>query len=681
MLHEISTQDNPPANGKARKHKRILAGLFAFFLVCFCFGGCTIFKTEQPLPKGAAKNEILTMTAVDQSKTLITAYYEYGVPYQELEAMIEAAFPEVDLVMVHLGVNDAAYALRQGLQNNTEIDLVFSKNLPSVSDIAGELFVDLSSQEFAGNYFSSALNNCADREGRLYCLPGPSDVYGVVYDRTLFQENGWEVPHSYSEFVALVDEINRAGLTVSESTDGASQTVEVKAIQPALMYADAFQIVFNTFAYPAVYSGAANQQWLMDYQDGRGSMIGHMEPAAERLKALAQDGVISAEDFEVRPRWRSEMLYTTHSTAMIFENQNAYSNNMDYVEDAEKRHEVGIFPFWTSDEPDSDYLYAITSYYMAINRAVAEQSEEKGRLLLEILDFLSQPDAQKRLVSGGMRISNVQGVPIAINDFSREVQKTIEEQHIIHNFFLAGTDGVGVVEWALRDNAALLLEGKMNTEEWLRAADEARDDFLQGTPTQKTYGIAERTFTKLETVQLMGDMYREATGAPIALVFSGYGSDGVTGRIYSGAITEETLNDISPIVPTSQDECGIACGMLSGKQIMDILSGLGYAQSHEYVLASGLQVRFAPWHAPGERLLGCSLMDGTALDPAKMYLVAYFSGSLKNAQGDALIVSDEKILPECWEEIFLDWLEQHDGILHVPEITTELIWTTGLDEE
>ena len=74
-------------------------------------------------------------------------------------------------------------------------------------------------------------------------------------------------------------------------------------------------------------------------------------------------------------------------------------------------------------------------------------------------------------------------------------------------------------------------------------------------------------------------------------------------------------------------------------------------------------------------------MDGTALDPAKMYLVAYFSGSLKNAQGDALIVSDEKILPECWEEIFLDWLEQYDGILHVPEITTELIWTTGLDEE
>lgn len=122
------------------------------------------------------------------------------------------------------------------------------------------------------------------------------------------------------------------------------------------------------------------------------------------------------------------MMYSAHSTAMIFGNQKAKFNNDDHVESVEERHETGIFPLWISDEPDSDYIYAIPSYYIAVNRNVVEQNREKGRLLMEIVYYLNRPDAQKQMVSGGMQISNVQGVQV--DDFSRDIRETIAGYHI-----------------------------------------------------------------------------------------------------------------------------------------------------------------------------------------------------------------------------------------------------------
>ena len=350
----------------------------SFYLICnlillLCCMGCE----KQELPQGAKENDILTMEPVDQDKTMVTVHYEFGIPYREIEALIEDGFPQVDIVMVHDGSDDAEYAVRQNLLHGLECDIILSRGISTVGDIAPEYLVDLSAESFVGNYNLSAIDPCADIEGNLYYLPGPSDVYGVVYDKTMFAENGWEIPHSYSEFVELIEVINQAGLRAEEQVDGETREVTVKALQPSFKFADAFQIMFDVFSYDQVYRGVENQQWLRAYQKGEGSMVGHMEPAVDTLKRLMADGIFSTEDFAVKPRDRSRMLYHDHTTAMIFENQNAFINNIDYEQDETLRHEMGIFPFWTSDEPDSDYLYAIPSFYMAINRAAVKESKEK----------------------------------------------------------------------------------------------------------------------------------------------------------------------------------------------------------------------------------------------------------------------------------------------------------------
>lgn len=628
-----------------------------------CFGSCNKNKS---LPQGAKKNDILTMTPVNQDKTMITVHYEDGVQEDKIEELIEEKFDKVDVVMVHDGSTNSAYPLRQNLINGIECDFILSRSMPSVGDIASEYLLDLSVESFVGNYYLTALDSCVGADERLYYLPGTSDIYGVVYDRTLFEENGWKVPQSYSEFVELINAINNSG---------------IKALQPSLMYADAFQIIFDTFSYDKVYRGVENQQWLLDYQDGKSSMVGHMEPGVDIFKRLYADGIISKEDFDVEPGKRSRMLYREHTTAMIFENQNAYEYNVLYSNSDGHKHEVGIFPFWTSDEENSDYLYSIPAYYMAINKKSADESKEKKELLLDIMSYLSRPETQKKLVENGMQISNVEGVSIVENDFTKDVKKTIDEGRIISTFSYAGADTNRAVEWTMRDTACDMLDGKMSVEEWLRLADDTRDRYIKREDVSEVYGKAEKTFTKLETAQLVGDMYRYETGAAFALVFVGSDSEGVNGYLYKGNITDDSLECISPSNINKFDKCGIAKGTLTGQQIMDYLSGKEGIDSDnpgEHIVASGLKVEYAPWKKKGDWLISCTLPDGTKINPESKYEVAYYAGSLKvieDEKVEAAYIDDEVILEGTWEEHFISWLKNMGGVLKEKELTTKLIWT------
>ena len=83
----------------------------------------------------------------------------------------------------------------------------------------------------------------------------------------MFEENGWQVPHSYSEFVDLIHTIDNSGLTAVEKFDG-EEEVPLRAVRPSLYFSDAFQLLVHSFAYDKVFAGKDNLKWLTDYQHG-----------------------------------------------------------------------------------------------------------------------------------------------------------------------------------------------------------------------------------------------------------------------------------------------------------------------------------------------------------------------------------------------------------------------------
>jgi ABC-type glycerol-3-phosphate transport system substrate-binding protein len=673
--------------------KRIYAGLLALLLV-LSLTGCGTEQTSATV-QGAYDNEILTTTAVDQDKTMITVRVENSVAQTgTFETLMEETFPNVDFVLVHDGSINSEYTIRADLVSGTACDLILSRRLNTVDDIAADYLLDLSAESFVDNYYVNAVNSCATSEGKLYYLPGPSDVYGIVYDKTMFEENGWQLPHSYSEFVELLNTIREANLTSTYvDSDGNTKTETVVPIQPSMMYPDMFQIVFNTYGYESTFGGTSNYQWLTNYQNGEGSLVGHAETAVQKFKQLFTDGILSLNDWDVQPSTRSAMMYTYHTTAMIIECQNAVGYAESYAENSGDPegtlHEIAMMPFWTSDNSNSDYVYSIPSFYMAINKASAEESAEKKALLLEIYSFLSSAEGQELLIDGGAQISSVKGVTAGDSAFAEAIQNTVSSGRIVSNFYLAAGENSKQVEKQLRSTAPDMIQGTMSVKDWLLAADQVRDEFLAGTDSEETvYGQVETTLTRLESAYTMAEMYKDLTGADIGIAYGGAWRRGTNGHFYAGDITDSSLACVTPYKEASTDEDpewtgSIVTSTLTGQQILDILNnatGLtsgGTAEGEaRYYVAAGLTVKFDPWAAEGSRVLSCKLPSGEDIEPEGTYRVAYFYGSLPDGSLPDGSLPDGS-LGEPWLDSFITWLDQQGGVIKQPSMTIELAYGQG----
>ena len=593
-------------------------------------GGC---GQGGKLPAGAAENEILCLSPVAQDKELVTIHYEYGLDIiHEIETGIEEQFPNVDVVMLHDGASDSTALLKHNLENGTECDIIFSRSINTKPEVAKEYYLDLSGEEFINNFYLTSLDTCVSTDGGLYFLPGPANMYGIIYDKTVLEENGWKASTCYSEFVELIHTIDNSGLTVIEDVDGEKNEVPVRAISPSLKFTDAFRSTFYPFAYSQVFAGKENLEWLTAYQNGEVSMSGHMEPFVEIMKRLVEDGVIRYDDWDYLPRFRLPMLCNSHSTVMIFGPLNTFAN--DAVTNS--NHEYAIMPIYAGDEEGSDYLYSMPTYFMGISKASADVSPERKQLLLDIMSFICSPDAQEKLYGeANVLISNIKGVDPGENSYNTAIQKTIKEGRIITDFYT----------WAeseMDTSAREMLKGEISVEDWFSKCDEARDKWLSGTifAAPEEIGTCEETLTKFETQLAIGQIYRDLTGADIGLVYVNLGDQGANCRLFGGTITTADSNNLAPDRTSAEGE-GLAAGTLTGQQIIDCLNGMDGTVGNSnrwYYVASGLNVEFAPWMPAGQRLISCKLPDGRDIDPDGTYKVAFMSDKIFGIENGELTV-------------------------------------------
>lgn len=72
---------------------------------------------------------------------------------------------------------------------------------------------ELSEADYADYGFVSGSLEGFKKDGKLYGLPRNTDVMLFYYNEKMFEDNGWSVPQTYEELLALADKINEAGIT------------------------------------------------------------------------------------------------------------------------------------------------------------------------------------------------------------------------------------------------------------------------------------------------------------------------------------------------------------------------------------------------------------------------------------------------------------------------------------
>ena len=100
------------------------------------------------------------------------------------------------------------------------------ENYPDIVGIGGdinysnfldaELFMDISDLEETGMVKQSYLDidkelEFIPQEG-IYALPYVANTAGMLYNKEMFEEHGWEIPETWDEFLALCEEIKASGM-------------------------------------------------------------------------------------------------------------------------------------------------------------------------------------------------------------------------------------------------------------------------------------------------------------------------------------------------------------------------------------------------------------------------------------------------------------------------------------
>ena len=642
------------------RNKLTYAMTAAFLLLACSMTGCA--QVQQKTRQGTADHEILTLTPVDQEKMMITMRGTDGVQVSYLEEGIESRFPDVDIVV----------------QNNTWVQADLSHNaaqdilLVNSNVISGwsapEYLIDLSGESYLQNYYLSALKNSESDKG-VYYLPGPSNIYGIVYNKDMFDRNGWEVPETLDEFIALCKTIEDAG---------------IRAIQPALYYKDATRQFFTGFTYEPTFSGVENSAWLEAYRAGNAQMAGHMEPAFEIMQRLIDEGILRAEDFEVRPSERSRMMYKDKSCAMILETQEAVNYALNYSSD--NPPSVAMMPFFSGNGPDSDYLLAVPNYLLCVNKKLEQPgSKDKLAKVNEILAYLSTTEGQKAVTPpDSTMISSIRGMVWNNSEFLSDVTDTIEKGAVVQQPYFVGNSNTEV-DTVLKNDLCLLTQNNISAEQCMADLDTARDRVLAEAeqPLQTTViGRAEQDFTVLQTAQLFADIFRERSNAQIGLCLANTKYQGCNYGLYEGDLIFDEKNEAmldrviqSGFIGTMVDDNGqkLMRFQMTGKNLLETLNESKEGiYSSTYWTASGLKITFAPWAEAGKRVVSVTLPDGTPLDPEAVYTVAAWNGSVD----PELILEVEEYYEDSVVGLFRNRVESQGSIK--PELDDFFIldWNT-----
>ena len=601
------------------KNKRIMRLLLSAVMATAVLTGC-----------GSESNEA---SESSDGRTRIKVQYMCGRMNMDLEKILEEKFPDVDIVTDEI-VGNAAYIISKDMEHGMEPDIYLYEGLSSMDDkVIADKFYDLSNEKFTNNFYLTAVSDCVNDDGGLYYLPGPVYVYGIVYDKTAFQELGLTVPHSYTGFVNLLNEVrtmNLQGTEPDQNDPEAEVEVAVEPFVPTIKWVDMWSFIFSVYNYDGCLKGVDNALWLDNYQKGNESMVGHMEGAAQKMIQLFDDGIISPDFWEMRAPVRSVKLYRYHTSLMTIECQSAQGfNERENADCPENLHEIGMMPFYTSDAEDSDYLISMPRCYFGMTKKAA-QDYKKKEIILKIFEFLSTTEGQDLMIEGGGgEINLLKESNLTDDPFYDEVRDTFKQGRVINRFNYAGKSSA--VESYMHKSTLDLVAGKISIEEWLRGADLIRNEALENkTAAAVSYGTSKEMLSVEETAVVVGEAYLHATGADIGIV-PVRASFGMKNRLYEGPITDDAINSIittrmsGGIVAEDPNHINIVTVKLTGQQLLELLE----ENKDTFVGLAGLDVVYDPSKPEGERYLSIKF-NGKDITPEDEFVAASVKGAVKS---------------------------------------------------
>ena len=208
-------------------------------------------------------------------------------------------------------------------------------------------------------------------DGKLYGLPRNTDVACIYYNQKMFDDNGWKVPKTYDELLALADEINKAGITpmAMDGGDGWPMAVYLTDVLYKLTAQDYADIVSN-----AISTG--------DFSD----------PALQKATMLlkqAADAKLFQNGYDSQDYGTAQNLFTNGQAAMFY--MGSWESSMALNEDIPEEVRTNIRAFTMPTIEGGKAGATDITAWNGGGYAIAADSEVKEEAV-KFLNYMYQPD-------------------------------------------------------------------------------------------------------------------------------------------------------------------------------------------------------------------------------------------------------------------------------------------------
>ena len=551
-------------------------------------------------------NDILSYEVVDLNKTVITMGQFASGDVRAIEAALEKQFPTIDVVVLdQASVTDFEYYAENYAMADELPDIMF---LPTHKDRAGDVFYDLSAENFVSRYHLSALNDLSSG-GKLYQLPVSSSAIGIFYNKTLFEEHGWEIPSTLDDFYDLCDEIASEG---------------IRPFVPCFKYS--VRDVGFGLSNREVFSSVEKKMQYDEFVKGEASCKDLMEPYYEALKTLYDKGIVIEEDFSSSLTQNRQALYEG-KIAMLPERLDMYSLYKQEQPDCE----IGFIGYPTHEENER-WLQFITGRSIALSKKSMEDTKKK-KILLDIFDYLSTNEGQAVLMQSFTGLSSLSTYQSTISETLLDIQTCIDTGRVFYaEPFATDAHNSVVLEW---------LKGELTMDEIIDLTDGFSALDYAASQEKEVIGRAAEDFTVLQTGFLIADTMRETTGADIALVLHRNYYKGNFAMLHQGEISQPNRFTLRSLggkdYLTTYEISGANLKKLMESPIID-----GQEINAMYAF-SGFKMTYAPWNSMHENVVSLTLADGSEIDDQAMYTVAAWATTIDESYISSTLQTVESV--------------------------------------
>lgn len=401
-------------------------------------------ETKQPVAeeKEEPTGEIVKLRMMGYNAESVRATY--------LKYLSEA-LPNVEIEFEFVAQDNFDNVLNSQLQAGEGPDIVELGGQTRLLAKAGYL-LDLTGQDFLGSYQEAGIQPYTV-DGKVYATPLQSWYEGIFYNRTMFQENGIEIPKTWDEFIAIHEKLEAAGIK--------PQTMGAQSYEP--MMKQSIALVNNEF-----YSKTENGGFDELFNKGEGALEDAWLPAVTEWYKIIEAGCLTEEMLGLSYDQALDE-FATGKAAMWqcgpWAVETILSKNPDL--------DLGMFPIPGTNEQEPGWLVGGPGSAFAIN-ANSEHIAEA----LQVLKATATTEAQLALIKDNAGSSFVKGVEADLGEIYTECEAAFAAGHVYAPWTAAWDNGNAVTE-GYGKSLQEVLAGSKTVKVALADADNINKDLIE----------------------------------------------------------------------------------------------------------------------------------------------------------------------------------------------------------